>query len=101
MKIIVIFRRLLEIDKKIRTTTTDQKNKKKLINKSITKRREKSVFKSIDVFITSSFSINTIVSIDINSQIVVVVVEKQKISIIIVDESIKRERKKFKKITKN
>ena len=76
-----------------------KKKQKNLINKSITKRREKSIFKSIDVFITHN----------INSQIVVVDVEKQTISTIIItitistidNESIKREREKFKKIIKN
>ena len=110
----------LKLIKKFEQRELTRKNKKKLINKSIAERRDKkslaiTIFKFVDVFIIAPPSTKKqIVDIDINSQTAVVDVEKQMTSAIIniisstiitattADESIKRERKRFKKmVTKN
>ena len=118
-KSLLYFDDCLKLVKKFEQRELTRKNKKKLINKSIVERRNKrflaaTIFKFVDVFIIAPSSIKKqIVDIDINSQIVVVDVEKQMISTIIsiisstiitvttADESIKRERERSRKITKN
>lgn len=90
-----------------------KKNRKKLVNKSVAERRDRksltaTIFRSIDVFIAPSLSIIVDISnekqIDdsINSQTVVVDVEKQTITATTIsaidNESIKRRREKSKKM---
>ena len=107
--------------KKYEQRQITKKNKKKAINKFFARRDKKllsATFRSIDVFITSSFSVvvdivnSQIVDI-INSQIVDIInsqivdidirftISTSITTAFIVEISIKRERERFKKIAKN
>ena len=116
-KSLLYFDDCLKLVKKFEQRKLTRKDKKKLVNKSVVGRRNRkplaaTIFRSVDVFIIAPPSAKEqIVDIDINSQTVVVDVEKQMTSAIIniisstittvtiVDESVKRERERLKKIT--